>query len=246
METFRRALTIIDGVVATHPNDETANRMLATATHRMQLYIFLEGEKARAEGKESNARTFFEEAMTHARRSRETQEKVLSMKPENPLYQRNVAGGKLNEGKIYRELGDTETALRLAREALAIQHSISENDPNNQEIRLDMKESYEDMAFAFVKRGDSAKASESFIKAVELTESLLRKDPENFDFWLARVRGEQYFGRAFIEVGNTRLATEHLNAAQRIADTRTPLKFAPKIQELKNQIADDLRRVAKN
>lgn len=243
MDTYRRALVVVDGVIAKNPDDETANRMLATATHRMQLYIFLKGESARRSGDRETGRAFYSEALGHARRSREAQQKVLSMKPDSPLFQRNVAGGNLNEGKIYRELGETETALRLAREALAILRSISQKDPDNQEIKLDLKEAHEDMAFAFVKSGDGAAAAASFQKAAELAEELIAKDSGNWDFWLARLRGEQEFGRALFESGNVNLASEHLTIAFRIAEDRAPAKFASKIDEFKKQLAEDLAKL---
>jgi tetratricopeptide (TPR) repeat protein len=241
METYRRALRIADEVVAAAPEDETANRMLATATHRMQQYIFLASEEEKKKGDAEKQKTLLQEALSFAKRSRETQEKVLAMKPDNPLYQRNVAGGKLNEGKIYRELGETETALRLVNEALKAQAAIAARDANNQEIKLDMKESYEDLAFAFIKRGEIASAFEHFQKAVELNEDLLKKDPENFDFWIARLRGEQYFGHALLERGEKKIAKRFYEKAITLAAVSPP-QYAAFVEDFLTQVRGNLQK----
>jgi len=242
MEFYRAAMQYADEIVSAAPADETANRMLATATHRMQLYTFLEAEDARRGGSPERAATLYEEALKYARRSREAQEKVLAMKPENPLYQRNVAGGKLNEGKIYRELGDIETALRLAREALATHQKIAAQDTDNQEIKFDMKESYEDLSYAFIKRGDIKAAFENHRKSIELNDELLKKDPENYDFWLGRLRSEQYFAHALLEKGEKRTARQIYEKAIILADTEAPKKYAAFIEDFKRQIGESIKK----
>ena len=242
MEYYRLAMQYTDEIIKIAPGDETANRMLATATHRMQLYTFLAAAAAKKKGDAENAKTLLREALSYAGRSREAQEKVLAMKPENPLYQRNVAGAKLNEGKIYRELGDTETALRLAGEALAAQQTIAEKDANNQEIKFDIKESYEDLAYAFVKRGELAAAQTNFRKAIALVEELLKKDPENFDFWIARLRGEQYFAHALLEKGEKKMARAFYEKAMLLAETQAPKKYASFVEDFKNQVRENLRQ----
>ncbi len=242
MENYRLALRYSDDVIKAAPDDETANRMLATATHRLQLYTFLAAADAKKNGDPEKEKSLLQEALRYARRSRETQEKVLSMKPENPLYQRNVAGGKLNEGKIYRELGDTDTALRLAGEALTAQRTIAEKDANNQEIKFDIKESYEDLAYAFIKRGEIEKASANFRKAIELVEELLKKDPENFDFWIARLRGEQYFADALLEKGERRLARTFYEKAMFLAENSAPKKYTVFVEDFKKQIRENLQK----
>ncbi|MBK8809537.1 MAG: tetratricopeptide repeat protein [Acidobacteria bacterium] len=182
METFRGALAIADEVIATAPDDETANRILASATHRVQLYTFLAAAEARKKGDPGKQTALLREALEVAKRSTAAQQKVLSLKPDNPVYRRNVAGGTLNEGTIYRELGETETAIRLAREALDTQLAIAAADSSNQEIKLDLKESYEDLALAHIRRGELAAARIDFEKAIALNDELLKKDPQNFDF----------------------------------------------------------------
>jgi tetratricopeptide (TPR) repeat protein/anti-sigma regulatory factor (Ser/Thr protein kinase) len=242
MENYRLAMQYTEEVMKLAPDDETANRMLATATHRIQLYTFLEAAAAKKAGDTEKEKALLQEALGYANRSRRAQEKVLAMKPENPLYQRNVAGGKLNEGKIYRELGDTETALRLAGEALAAQQTIAAKDSENQEIKLDLKESYEDIAYAFIKRGEIEKGSANYRKAIELVEELLKKDPENFDFWIARLRGEQYFGHALLEKGERRLARTFYEKAMILAETEAPKKYAAFVEDFKNQVREDLKK----
>lgn len=242
LETFRQALTIAEELVNANPNDETMNRLFATTTHRMQLYTFLKSVGAKKKGEFEIEKSLLREALGYAARSREAQEKVLSMKPENPLYQRNVAGGKLNEGKLYRELGDTDTALRLAGEALKIQQAIAAADSNNQEIKLDLKESYEDLAFAYLKRGEMNSATANFNQSVELNEQLLARDAENFDFWLARLKGEQTWADALLERGKKVLAKQTYEKALQIAETRAPKKYADFIARYKSEINESLQK----
>lgn len=244
METYRQALSLADGIVITSPDDETANRLLATATHRMQMYTFLLAEDAKQLGDFEKQKSLLQEALGYARRSTETQKKVLAMKPENPLFQRNVAGGKLNEGKIYRELGETDSALTLANEALKIQQKIAAKDFNNQEIKLDLKESYEDIALAYVKRGDISNAIKSFQQAVEMNEQLLKKDPENFDFWIARLRGEQILANALLEKDEKAKAKQIYEKALNMADTKAPKKFAEFVEKFKMEVNESLKKCA--
>ncbi|MEK7724106.1 MAG: hypothetical protein AAB336_07160, partial [Acidobacteriota bacterium] len=106
LETYQKAFLIGEELVKQNPTDETVNRLFATNTHRMQLHKYILSLKFKKQGDSEKEKELLKEALNYAIKSRETQEKVLSLKPENPLYQRNVAGGKLNEGKLYRELGD--------------------------------------------------------------------------------------------------------------------------------------------
>jgi len=239
LEVYQKAFQIGDELVRQNPNDETVNRLFATNTHRMQLHTFLLSVKFKKQGDLEKEKQLLKEALNYAIRSRETQEKVLSIKPDNPLYQRNVAGGKLNEGKLYRELGDSESALRLANEALKIQQIIAAKDANNQEIKLDLKESFEDIAFAYLKKGEMILATENFQKAVELNEQLLAKDAENFDFWQARLLGEKTWAEALLAIDEQQRAKETYKKAFELADT-APGKFKDFTTKFKNEIREHL------
>ncbi len=242
LEVYQKALEIIEKAEKVSEDKETVNRMIATATHRLQMWNFLSFEKAKNEGEEEKEKPFLQTALIYATRSTEAQKKVLTTNPENPLYQRNIAGGKLNEGKIYRELGDTDSALRLGNEALKIQQKIAAEDVNNQEIKLDLKESYEDIALAFIKRGDFPKAFENFGKAVAFNEELLKKDPENLDFWTARLKGEQIFADAFLEKGEKKTAKSIYEKAIIKAETETPKKFADFVKKFKEEVQRSLQK----
>ena len=156
------------------------------------------------------------------------------------MFQRNVAGGKLNEGKIYRELGDSDSALRLASEALKIQQDIAAKDANNQEIKLDLKESFEDIAFAYLKAGNLNLAGINFGKAVELNEQLLKRDPENFDFWQARLKGEQTWADALCEAGEKAKAKVVYAKAVTLPEDKAPKKFAQFVEKFKAEIKESV------
>ena len=242
METYRKAYAIIDEVITTNPDDETANRMLATATHRLQPYLSGFADDAKKIKDAEKQKGFLNEALGFAKRSSEAQIKVLSLKPDNPLYQRNVAGSKLNLGKLYRELGDTNESLKLPEEALETLLRISQNDPNNQEIKLDLKEAYEDIALSFVKRGEFSKADENFAKAVEQNEQILKKDPENLDYFMARLRGEQIYGDAFLEKGEKSRAKTIYEKALKMANGKTPEQFSDFVNKLKKEVSESLSK----
>ncbi len=243
MEAYRKAYSIIDEVIADNQNDETANRMLATATHRLQLYFSGYAEEAKKNGEFVKQRAYYEEALIFAKRSSEAQNKVLAIKPENQLYQRNVAGAKLNLGKIYRELGEIEQALKLPQEALQIFTQISNNDTNNQEIKLDMKEAYEDIAFAMIKQGEFAKAQENFQKAIDYNEEILKKDPENFDYVMARVKVEEIYADMLLEKGQTNLAKKTYQKAFFLVETKIPQKFIQFAEKTKTEISEKLNKL---
>jgi tetratricopeptide (TPR) repeat protein len=111
---------------------------------------------------------------------------------------------------------------------------------NNQEIKLDLKESFEDTALAFIKRGDFSNAAKSFGQALELNEQLLKKDPENLDFSIARLRGEQIFADALLEKGEKGKAKEIYEKAIIFADTRAPKKFAEFAAKFKAEVNESL------
>ncbi len=242
LDEYRKALEMIDGVIKIAPDDEAAQKTLASATHRLQMYLSLIAGESKKQGAPENQKMLLREALGYARRSRETQERFLSANPENPLFQRNAAAGKINEGKIYRELGETGAALRLANEALQTQLKIAAEDVQNQEIKFDLKESYEDLAYAFIKRGEIAPAFANFKKAIGLVEELLKKDPENFDFWIARLRGEQYFAHALLDQGEKKMARQIYEKAIILADTQTPKKYAVFVEDFKKQIRENLQK----
>lgn len=242
MEIYRRAYAIIDEVIKTAPDDETANRMLATATHRLQLHNWLFAEEAKKNHEPDKQKSFLEEALGFAQRSSDAQKKVLSINPENPLYQRNFAGSKINIGKIYRESGDTVQALKLLQEAMQTMIEISQKDANNQEIKLDIKESCEEIALTFIKRGEYGKAEEYFRRAVELSETLLKKDPENFDYYMARLQLEQIYADAFLEKGERSRAKSIYEKALTLANVKPPEKFAEAVAKFKNEIGSSLEK----
>jgi serine/threonine protein kinase/tetratricopeptide (TPR) repeat protein len=240
LETYRQALEIADEASETAPDDQTALRTIATATHRLQMYISLTAVEAKKNGQPEREKTLLREALGYAVRSRETQEKVWRMNPENPLSQRNVAAGKLNEGKIYRDLGEIDSALRLPQEALAILLSIAATDARNEEIKLDLKEAYEDIALVHVKRGEIPEALANFRRAVEFNEAILKKDPENYEFWIASLRGEQYFAHALRENGEHKLAKQFYENALARLENKTPEILKPKFEDLKKEILENL------
>lgn len=243
MDAYRKANSIIDDVISNYPDDETANRMLATATHRLQLYISSFADKAKMDNDPEKQKVFLNEALNFAKRSAEAQNKVLQINPENQLYKRNVGGSKLNLGKIYRELGEMDKALKLPQEAVQIFTEISNNDANNQEIKLDLKEAYEDLAFALIKHGEFAKAHEFFQKAIDYSEEILKKDPENFDYIMARVRAEEVYADALVEKGQTNSAKKNYQKAIFLVETRTPQKFIQFAQKTKNEISEKLNKL---
>lgn len=242
MEHYRHSVTLAEEILKQFPADETAHRLLGTATHRMQMYSFLNAEDARKSGDSARQKTLLAEALVYAVRSTTVMQKVLAMKPDNALIQRNVAGGKLNEGKIYRALGDTGAAVRLATEALKIQQPLAATDANNQEIKLDLQESYQDLALAYIQGGQLLLPQTTFRKSVVLNEQLLEKDPENFDFWIARLRGEQIFADALLAQGERALAQQVYEKALSLADSKTPRKFAEFSDKFQQEVRASLQQ----
>ncbi len=242
METFRKAMKMAEEVIALAPDDETANRILATATHRVQLYTFLDAEKAKKAGDETRRLELLREALTITKISTAAQMKVFAMKPDNAVYKRNVAGARLNEGKIYRELGDYKVAIRLASEALEIQLEIAAADPNNNEIKLDLKESYEDLSLAFVGAGEINLARQNHQRSVDLSVALLTKDPNNFDFLIARLRGEQVFADALLGAGRRAEAKAVYLGALKLVSPDIPEKYASFVADFRSNVNESLVR----
>ena len=166
----------------------------------------------------------------------------MSFNQGNPLYRRNAAGAKLNEGKIRRQLGDTDEALRLAGEAIRMQKEIAAADRENQEIKLDLKESYEDLALAHIESGDFASALENARRAAQTNDLLLERDNENYEFWVARLRLERDIGDAFLRQGEKNLARRFYRNAVEIADRRVPEKLRPSFVAFRTEVAANLKK----
>jgi tetratricopeptide (TPR) repeat protein len=181
-------------------------------------------------------------ALPFARRSTGAQDKAFELRPDNSRLKRNTAAGRVNEGKIYRDLGETEQALHLENQAKEIILAIAANDPENHEINLDLKEVFEDLAFTHIKRGDFAEAEKNFQISVDYCERLLKKDPENYEFWVARLKGESEYANALIEIGKPQLAKPiYLRAAAK-AEKDLPKKFTEFNEKFKQEIRDGLAK----
>lgn len=239
---FNKALLIVEQILQTAPNDENAIRLLATVTHRLQLHYFTQASKARRSGEAEKAKPFLLTALPFARRSTEALEKIFELHPDNSRLKRNTAAGRINEGKIHRELGETDQALNLENQAKDIIVAIAANDPENYEINLDLKEVFEDIAFTHIKRGDFAEAEKNFQLSVDYCERLLKKDPENYEFWIARLKGESEYANALIEIGKPHLAKPiYLRAAAK-AEKDLPKKFTEFNEKFKQEIRDGLAK----
>ena len=162
------------------------------------------------------------------------------MSPENARYQRNVAGGKLNEAKILRELNEIDTALALELDALAIHQSIAEKDATNVEIKLDLKEVYEDLAGTYLRLGKTAEAFKNYNKSIEYGEAMLKKDPNNYEFWLGRLLSYKQFGDQLSEAGEVKSARQLYKDAIARAETDTPKQFEELIQKTKKEMQEKL------
>jgi len=242
MEIFRESLNLTEECLAREPENEKALRMLASVTHRLQFHLSVFAEEAKKAGNFDGEKSYWQEALIYAKRSTFALEKVLRTNPENPVFQRNAEGSKLNQGKIYRALGNTDEALRLPNEALKAQLAIAERDPKNYEIKLDLKESYEDLGLTYIKRGELEKAFANFRKSVAYNEEMLKNDPENLEFWIAKLRGQQVIADALLEKGENKTAAEIYQKAIVIADTETPKKFADFVEKFKVEVRESLSR----
>ncbi len=237
---FNKAFGMVEQILQIAPNNENALRLLATVTHRLQLHYYTQASQARRSGESEKAKLFLLTALPFAKRSTKALEKSSELHPDNSRLKRNIAAGRLNEGKIHRDLGETDQALDLENQAKEIILAIAANDPENNEINLDLKEIFEDLSLTHIKRGEFAEAARNFQLSVDYCERLLKKDPENYEFWYARLFGETEYAKALVEMGKPQLAKPiYLRAAAK-AEKDLPKKFTEINEKFREEVREGL------
>ena len=122
------------------------------------------------------------------------------------------------------DLGETETAIDIARQSLAMSRRLTAVDPSNDDWRRGESVSYNKIGYAYMRAGQREQAVTAYGQALEIIRALAAKDPSNL-MW-----------QRDVSVTLGRLADALAQAGQRVAALaarRESLDISRKLAEAK-------------
>lgn len=112
----------------------------------------------------------------------ENAKQALSLEPDNPFLQSELAGCYLLSGSTLLKVGDTNQALVLLQNALIILEKLISKDPSNTEYQFQLGLGYTRLGEAQLKLKEITNAISSSKKALSILELLSNRDPNNTIF----------------------------------------------------------------
>jgi serine/threonine protein kinase len=156
--------------------------------------------------------------------------------------------GNLQWARYYGHMGDLEGARRSQQKALAIREAISESEPLNQQVHLDLARSCILIGDISVERGDLIGALEIYRKSLRLREGLLTSDPKNSNIRKGLVISYQRIGDVlgnpgFRNLGQTKLALESYDKMRKVAEELA--RETPTDQDARHSVAMVYEKIGK-
>jgi non-specific serine/threonine protein kinase/serine/threonine-protein kinase len=167
-ESYTKALTIREALVAVNPDATQARRDLASS-HQKIGYLLLETHEASI-------------GMEHLRKALALYLDLTREQPANDDLQLELVDTRNKLGQAMRERGDLVGALEQYRAALTLGEKLAASHPRDQRYRRALWTSNEHIALEFWLQKDVAGAIEANSKALALGEALIADDPINADY----------------------------------------------------------------
>lgn len=117
----------------------------------------------------------------------ENAKQALSLEPENPFLQSELAGCYLLKGSTLSKLGEADQAIVLLETAIDMLEKLIKKDPGNTEYKFQLGLGYNRLGEAQLKQKETSKAIASCQQGQSILESLSKADPNNniFQIYLA-------------------------------------------------------------
>jgi non-specific serine/threonine protein kinase/serine/threonine-protein kinase len=163
----QKALTIREGLLAEHPNNEDIQRQ-----YSMDLVLI--GDSLGSPNETNLGR--YEEARTTYERALEIREALAAANPTNSVGLRDVSNVYQRLGSLLEHVGRDKESLAMSNKGLAISERLSEADPANFEVRRDIIVLHDQLGRAFMKLGDHAAAERSLRTSLDIASELIAKN----------------------------------------------------------------------
>jgi len=215
-ESYAKALTIREALVAVNPGDVQARRDLASSHQKIGYLLLGTGDASIG--------------VEHLRKALTLYLDLTREQPADSDLHLELADTCNKLGSAMRERGDLVGALEQYRAAVTICEKLAASHPRDQRYRRALWTSHEGIATVFYLQKDVAGAIEANSKALALGEALIAGDPINADYRRALVlnyrnggdyrrlsdpRGAlEYFRRA-VALDEELLAADQANALTR-------------------------------
>ena len=166
LESYRKALTIREGLAAAHPENVELRRELAASYGRVGSLLPVG------------------EGLQMYRKSLAIREALVTADPTNAQLQRDLARNDENVaqslGSPYDEnIGDTKGALEYYQKALAIRQELFARDPTMEGLRSELFDSYHLVADILFEIGRFDEALQYQRQAQPVLEEVIAADPSN-------------------------------------------------------------------
>jgi serine/threonine protein kinase len=163
-QDFRRALELLDKLVAEFPTVPRHRETLAKVCNSLGLLEQDLGHLANAEAL--------------LRRELPLVERLAQDFPDRPEHRRELARSLVNLGIVLlgqNRIGDAEAAFRRGVEVIG---AIAAKFADDVQIQLDLARCHHDLAELLLEKGDARSAVESFLRARTIGEALVKGSPE--------------------------------------------------------------------
>jgi serine/threonine protein kinase len=163
-DDFRRALDLLDKLVAEFPTVPRHREALARAINSLGLIEESTGRLADAEG--------------HLRRELELVDRLAKDFPDRPEHQRELARTLSNLGSVLLAENQAGEAEPFLHRAIAVNGAIAARSPDDVQIRLDLAKDHNNLGELLRQKGDAKAAIASFLRARAINEKLVDEFPD--------------------------------------------------------------------
>ncbi len=167
-DSYRKALTIRETLVAAAPRDVQNRRDLAIISRKIGNQFLDTADPARG--------------LEYLRKSLSLYSELATEQPMRAELQQDLAEAYTALGNGLEANGDESAVLEQYGKALPIYQELLQGNPKERVLRRSLSVVYEKMGNALFLRSDTKGALENNAKALALRESLLAEDPTNTDY----------------------------------------------------------------
>ena len=189
MESYRKALTIREALVAANPSNQALNRALSLS-YRSQADIRL-------------ARGDYAGALESLRKTLAILEPLAAADPRNAGLKRDLAVTYHASGTANIDVGDIKLALANRRKALTIFQALAEAEPASARAQRDYALECKNLGATLEQSGDSATALNYYYSAVRQDEARVKANAHNAQARLDLSFSYGSVGAALAGIGDT-------------------------------------------
>ncbi len=187
LEAYRKALALLEPMLAAQPADPVLRRARAL-THGKLAQMSVEiGDVGRA--------------LNYFRLADTTFRQLSLADPVSARARRDLEANDAYFAGALRDAGDLQTALKASEEALRIAEDLRKADPKNVQMLGDVAMTHGITATILAKMGDAARGAQHYHTALAIIEAWLTADPSNILIRAGTAQGLTAFAGPLIKLG---------------------------------------------